>query len=277
VGAVSPSILILFIAGFSTIRGFAERLSELIKSLLETDASVIRLTSITADGGALGTLPVPKLSEILMRDLSFTHTNSHHQIRIPYFALRPGDRILITGRSGQGKSTFLSILARQLFPAHGESLWNGVGYQHYDTSLAEVFAYAGQEAELFNLSLRDNLRMGRDYSDQDLREILCDLGLEGFLKSLPEGLDSKLGERALKLSAGQKQRINIARAILLNRPVLLLDEPTSHLDQDSERCVIERLGKLSPEAAIVVVSHQPIFREWCQKELTFETGVLKWT
>ncbi len=274
-GAASPSILILFIAAFTTIRSQAERLSELILSIMETNAYVARLSSIISDRAPVGSQLISELSEITIKGLVFTHRDSNHRISVPYFSLKPGERVLITGESGQGKSTFLSILAYQRSPAQGECLWNGLAYQQFNHSLAEAFALASQEAELFSLSLRDNLRMDRAHSDRCLEKLLSQLGLDDLLSALPEGLDTKLGEKGLRLSVGQKQRINLARAILLDRPVLLLDEPTSNLDPQSERCVLECLKGLDSKKALVIVSHRDSLRDLCSKVFRFHSGVLE--
>jgi ABC-type bacteriocin/lantibiotic exporter with double-glycine peptidase domain len=273
-GLLSPSILILFIAGFSTIRGHAERLSELIKSLLETDAYVTRLDTLLSEKGRRETHELPPLDILEMRDVVFTHTGSTHEIRVPHFSIRCGERLLITGASGQGKSTLLSILAYLRIPVKGTCLWNGVSYHRYGSSVTRAFALASQEAELFNLSLRDNLRMDGATTDDEICTLLSELGLADLLRSLPAGLDTPVGEKGLRLSAGQKQRIGIARAVLLKRPLLVLDEPTSHLDVDSEVAVLHLLEKLSPQTTIIIASHEPIFCAFCSREGRFEGGKL---
>lgn len=271
-GALSASILILFIAGFARIQNYAERLSELIKSLIETNAYVDKLTGILSQEPSRGSVTVSPLARIECRDLLHRYEQRAQDIAIPIFTLKVGERVLISGVSGQGKSTFLSILADQRVPVEGVCEWNGHPYAEYNETLAHSFALVSQEAELFNLSLRENLVMGRDVADEVVLELLRELDLGDLLASLPEGLDTKVGEKGLRLSAGQKQRVNLARALLLERPVLLLDEPTSHLDAKTEEMVVERLARLSRSVTIVMVSHRPSLRALCDREYHFVNG-----
>jgi ABC-type bacteriocin/lantibiotic exporter with double-glycine peptidase domain len=112
-------------------------------------------------------------------------------------------------------------------------------------------------------------------SDLEVLALLHDLGLNDLMQSLSEGLNTQVGEKGLRLSSGQKQRINIARGLLLKRPVLLLDEPTSHLDKASEELVIKRLSQLPPSVTIVIISHHAELRSLCSREFVFADGVMR--
>jgi ATP-binding cassette subfamily C protein LapB len=272
---VAPSMLILFVAGFSTVRGHAERLAELIKSLLEGDAYVSRLQAILSEGAVSGSNKVPDLRSLELHNVLFHYPNSEHLISIPDFLLRAGDRVLITGRSGQGKSTLLALLANQRSPSSGTRLWNNTPYSTFDQSLAYSFALVSQEVELFNLSLRENLVLGRQIEDEELITLLSRLDLNELLQSLPQGLDTRVGEKGLRLSAGQKQRINIARALLLKRPIILLDEPTSHLDPATEEKVIACLSQIAPATTVIIVSHHATIHALCNRHYQFSGGVLR--
>jgi ABC-type bacteriocin/lantibiotic exporter with double-glycine peptidase domain len=274
-GAVSASILILFIAGFARVQNLAERLSELIKSLLETNAYVAKLEAVLAQEQPLGADDAPPLEEVTCQAIVHRYGDRSQEVRVPSFSIVRGERVLISGRSGQGKSTFLSILANHRAPREGECRWNGEPYARYNDTLTHSFALVSQEAELFNLSLRENLTMGSDLPDLEILALLHDLGLNDLMQSLPEGLDTKVGEKGVRLSSGQKQRINIARGLLLKRPVLLLDEPTSHLDKASEELVIKRLSQLPSSTTVVIVSHHSELRSLCSREFVFEDGVMK--
>ena len=274
-GLVSPSIFILFIAGFARVQNYAERLSEMIKSLLETNAYVTKLEGILATERRHGDKAVTIVGKIECLNLRHRFGERRQDILIPHFQVSAGERVLISGVSGQGKSTFLSILSDQRTPLEGVCLWNGEEYGRYNETLSHAFAFVSQEAELFNLSLRENLSLEDGVDDSRLTALLIELGLADLLASLPEGLDTKVGEKGLRLSAGQKQRITIARALLLSRPVLLLDEPTSHLDSSTEEVVIDYLAKLSRKVIIIIVSHRDAVRRVCDRHYQFKDSVLE--
>lgn len=274
-GLASASIVILFVSGFSRVQNHAERISELIKSLIESDVYVEKLESVLnrqqERGAAAPELPFRQLD---LEGLEHHYRDSRHRIEISRLELKAGERILITGQSGQGKSSLLSFLAGQLRPMQGRCLWNGTSYVELDASLGGQFALVSQETELFNLSLRENLCMTGAIDDREMIELLRALGLNEFLDSLPDGLATVVGEKGVRLSAGQKQRINIARGLLLKRPILLLDEPTSHLDHFTEELVVRYLSGLGPEVSMVIVSHRSGLRRICSREYQFSGGVL---
>jgi ABC-type bacteriocin/lantibiotic exporter with double-glycine peptidase domain len=274
-GQASPSILILFIAGFARVQNQAERLSEMIKGLLEANAYVARLQEIVSEQRPFGATTVSPLQEIECRVVSHRYANRSGVVSIPAFTLKAGERVLISGASGQGKSTFLSILAHHLVPSQGDCLWNGTPYSQLDESLAHAFALVSQEVELFDLSLRENLSLAASVSDEALVALLGELGLADLMRALPEGLSARVGEKGLRLSTGQKQRLNLARALLLNRPILLLDEPTAHLDKESEELVMRCLAKLPARTTVVIVSHHEALRSLCSRRFVFEGGVMR--
>jgi ABC-type bacteriocin/lantibiotic exporter with double-glycine peptidase domain len=274
-GLISASIIVLFIGGFSRVQNHAERLSELLKSLLETDAYVERLESILSKQRLFGEETAPPLQELRCAAISFRYPGSAYHLTVPHFRARAGDRILITGQSGQGKSTFISILAHQRVPDSGECLWNGTRYGQFNESLAGMFALVSQDVELFNLSLRDNLSLHQQIEDARIVALLERLQLSDLLANLPQGLDTQIGEKGLRLSAGQKQRITIARALLLERPILLLDEPTSHLDLITERAVVSCINELTLHTTLIIVSHREVFKDLCSRHYHFHAHTLR--
>jgi ABC-type bacteriocin/lantibiotic exporter with double-glycine peptidase domain len=257
-GDQAAAVLILFISAYATLRGYIERLSELIKDLLEVGGYIEALEQ-TLEPVHQSKAPLErKVSwrRIEARDLKFSYPQRETTFAVPALVIEPGDVVCITGESGQGKSTLVALLAGLLSPSQGVITLDGVPYHGRSEITGSLISFASQDVELFSMSLRDNLRLGADVSDTELQELLSELHLGSWLASLPDGLSSELGERGIKLSAGQRQRINLARALLLKRPVLLLDEPTAHLDASTEGLVIEAIRRRIPEVTIVLVTHR---------------------
>ena len=131
-----------------------------------------------------------------------------------------------------------------------------------------------QEVELFNITVRDTISLGRTISDQQILEVINGLKLAEWYEQLPDGLDTMVGEKGIKLSAGQKQRINIARGILLDRQITLFDEPTSHLDQETEKHVVEFLKDQLGNRSAIFISHRPAVEALCNRKFIFQSSTL---
>ena len=169
------------------------------------------------------------------------------------------------GESGQGKTTAMNILAG-LYPLkQGELIIDNKKY--VDKRLELVFV--SQEAELFDLSIRDNLCLGQDISDKKICEMFEDAGLTGWYNELPQGLDTIVGEKGIKLSAGQKQRLNFIRGILFDKPLYFFDEPTSNLYSVSEEKITNMIEKYLKNKTYVIVTHRPMLKDLCNKHYVF--------
>jgi ABC-type transport system involved in cytochrome bd biosynthesis fused ATPase/permease subunit len=180
---------------------------------------------------------------------------------IPEFSIKAKQKICIEGKSGQGKSTFLGLLTNALQPPAGERMVDGTSYGSIGRSFFEnQIAVVSQEAELFHLSVRDNLALGQRIEDSTLLTYLDEVEMREWFDSLNGGFDSIIGEKGVTLSAGQRQRLNILRAIVLNRSLYVLDEPTSHLDARTEEIVLAFLQKHLAAKAVVIVTHRPALR-----------------
>jgi ATP-binding cassette, subfamily B, bacterial len=173
-------------------------------------------------------------------------------------AIAPGEKVAFVGPSGAGKSTLFQLLMRFYDPLAGRILIDGIDIAHVRPE--EVRGRIGivpQETMIFGASARENIRFGRpDATDSEIEAAARAAAADEFIRCLPQGYDSFLGERGTRLSGGQKQRIAIARAILKNAPILLLDEATSSLDGESERLVQEALELLKKGRTTLVIAHR---------------------
>ncbi len=170
-----------------------------------------------------------------------------------------GQTVALCGPSGSGKSTVLNLLLRFYDPTAGSVMLDGVDLRRLDKAgFRRGFALVQQETFLFNDSIGDNIRYGHADATQD--QVIAAAraaNAHDFISRLPDGYDTKVGERGVRLSGGQKQRISIARAFLADPAVLLLDEPTSSVEPDSEAAIIAALDRLMTGRTTVLTSHRP--------------------
>jgi ATP-binding cassette subfamily B protein len=173
-------------------------------------------------------------------------------------AIEPGETVAFVGPSGAGKSTTFQLLLRFYDPAAGRVLIDGVDIARVDPEqVRRRIGLVPQDTVLFGASARENIRYGRpDATDAEIEAAAAAAEADEFLRVLPQGYDTFLGERGTRLSGGQRQRIAIARAILKDPPILLLDEATSSLDAESERLVQQALEKLMRQRTTIIIAHR---------------------
>jgi thiol reductant ABC exporter CydC subunit len=172
--------------------------------------------------------------------------------------LEPGRRVALIGPSGSGKTTVTNLLLRFLDPSSGRVALQGRDLREYrQEDVRATFALAGQEAHVFDSTIRANLLLARpDATEPDLWHALRRAHLEDWVASLPEGLDTLVGEDGSRLSGGQRQRLTIARALLSDAPVLVLDEPTAHLDPETARAVVDEAFDAAGGRTVVLITHR---------------------
>ncbi len=207
---------------------------------------------------------------ITMKDIVFKyHDESRVAIQIPEFSLDKKDKISIVGESGQGKSTFLSLFCR-FYEIENEKFL----VDSHPSAKSPDVAYISQETDLFDLTIKENLCLGKKISEENLKKYLEDAGLMEWIDSLENGLDTLVGEKGVKLSAGQKQRLNIIRGILLDKEIYILDEPTSNLDSISEDKIYHMIDKYLKDKTCIIVTHRPKLVDVCNKHYDFKNRVM---
>jgi ATP-binding cassette, subfamily C, bacterial CydC len=185
-------------------------------------------------------------------------------------ALGPGDRIGLTGPSGAGKTTIVGLLLRFWDAVSGEVLLDGVDVRRFRADdVRALIGVVPQHVYLFNGSLRDNLLVADgDADDERILDACARAGLQAFLRSLPRGLGTLVGDDGLKLSGGERQRVAIARAVLKDAPILILDEATANLDAATEAEVVEQLDAFARNKTLLVISHRPVALELADRVVT---------
>ena len=221
--------------------------------------------------GSYETLVVNNFESLKLLSVEFSYEKKSELIKIPEFTLNKGDKISIMGESGQGKTTTINILAGLYNIKNGEFLINGENKK--DKKLDLVFV--SQEVDLFDLSIRENLSLGKQISDEKIIKLIEDAGLKKWYLGLKDGLDTIVGEKGVKLSAGQKQRLNLIRGILIDKEVYFLDEPTSNLDSSSEKRIINMIEKYLKDKTYVIVTHRENLKTLCKKHYIFEEHEMK--
>jgi len=205
-------------------------------------------------------LPVPLRGDIRFDDVVFHYPQRPGHPALDGFTLhvRPGETVALVGPSGAGKSTVLSLLLRFHDPESGAVSIDGIDLRQAEPgALREQVALVPQQPALFASSAAENIRYGRlQASDEDVQAAARAAEADDFIRALPEGYASELGERGARLSGGQQQRIAIARALLKDAPILLLDEATSALDAQSERAVQQALERLMAGRTTLVIAHR---------------------
>ncbi|PYL98242.1 MAG: ABC transporter ATP-binding protein, partial [Verrucomicrobia bacterium] len=196
--------------------------------------------------------------EIVFRDVSFTYGSELPALSNVSFHARPGETIALVGKTGAGKSTLINLLTRFYEFDEGEILIDGQSIQDLNIrELRQKIGMVTQESFLFNGTIRENLQMGKPgASDEELLEAAEAANARAFIDQLQNGLSSVVGERGVKLSVGEKQRLSIARALLKDPPILILDEATASVDTATERLIQEALENLMFRRTSIVIAHR---------------------
>ena len=194
-----------------------------------------------------------------MTGVGFTYVGTRRQALADVtLTVRPGETLALVGPSGAGKTTIAHLFMRFWDPEDGVVRLDGEDVRRWTLdALRARIALVAQDTYLFNDTLRANILIARpDASAADLAEAVRRAALEDFVAALPEGLETRVGERGTQLSGGQRQRVAVARAFLKNAPILILDEATSHLDAVNEALLRRALSELMAERTTVVIAHR---------------------
>lgn len=281
-GEMTPGRLSQFVLFAVFAASGLGQLSEVWGELSQAAGSAERLAELLAIEPAIRApahpiaLPQRPRAEVAFDRVRFAYPGrlETEVLRGVSLVVRPGERVAIVGPSGAGKSTIFHLILRFYDPTAGAVRFDGVRLTDCDPAeLRRHIALVPQEVAIFAMSVRDNIRFGRpDASDADIARAAEAAGATEFIRALPQGFDTPVGERGVTLSGGQRQRIAIARAILREAPLLLLDEATSSLDAESETQVATALGRLMAGRTTLVIAHRLATVQSCDRILVLDQG-----
>ena len=266
-GRLSGGSIAAFVLTGGLVAGAFGALSETWGDLLRGAGAASRLhelmTATPQIVAPVDPVPLPRLAQgarLQFDDVHFSYPTRPDQAALHGVTLdiAPGETVAVVGPSGAGKSTLIQLALRFYDPDSGVIRLNDVPLPQSDPAqVRDMMAMVPQDSVIFAASARDNLRFGRwDASDADIWDAARAANAEAFLRALPQGLDTYLGEGGARLSGGQRQRLSIARALLRDAQILLLDEATSALDAESERLVQDALARLMMGRTTIVIAHR---------------------
>ena len=275
--------LTLFAAYMAALLKPVEKLNDLAETAGRGFAGGERLLALLAQqafvNDAPGAVELQRARGILeLQDVWFEYPETESRrgsvLRGVNLRLEPGRLAVLIGESGAGKSTMLSLIVRLFDPTRGEVLLDGVPLNQIRLkSLREQIAIMTQEMHLFSGTLRDALMPhGAKASEERLWEALALVALDNFVRSLPYALDTPLGEDGLNLSGGQRQRLSLARAFLLDRPILLLDEPLTNVDKASAAVILRAIERLRRTRTCLAITHESSLLAYADDVYRLEHG-----
>jgi ATP-binding cassette, subfamily B, bacterial len=220
-------------------------------------------------------LPLARANgRIEFRNVSFEYTKAHSVLDDVSFELPSGDRLGVVGPTGSGKTTLSTLLLRLFDPIAGSITLDGVDLRDYRLAdLRNQYAVVHQETVLFSTSVAENIRFARP--DASMDEVIAAARASkahDFITNLPNGYETLVGERGMKLSGGERQRISLARAFLKDAPILILDEPTSSLDVNTESAILDTIRELMRGRTTLMITHRPTTLRDCNMILVLEEG-----
>lgn len=282
-GSLSVGTMVAFIAYIERLYSPLRRLVNASTSLTQSFASMDRVFELMEESYEVTDKKDARALPAIQGEIEFDHVDFGYEkegfpvLRDMNFTVKPGETVALVGMSGGGKSTIVSLIPRFYDVTGGAIRIDGHDLRDIQTkTLRDQIGLVLQDSILFSDSVRSNILMGNpDATEEEVVSAAKAANAHDFIMELPEGYETKVGERGVKLSGGQKQRLSIARVFLKNPPMLILDEATSALDLESEALIQESLSRLAHNRTTVIVAHRLSTITHADKILVIDHGELK--
>jgi ABC-type multidrug transport system fused ATPase/permease subunit len=262
-GTMTIGSLTVFLAYLAKFFKPVQDLAKMTNAVAATNVGLERIRSILDIGVSVGERPDAREPQPLTGAISFEHVAFSYKpdarvLADVTFSIAPGQFVGVVGVTGSGKSTIVSLIPRFYDPTAGRILIDGADVRDYTLhGIRRQIAFVLQDTVLFRGTVRDNIAYGRsDATDEEIIAAARLANADEFIVRMPRGYDTPIGERGVTLSGGQRQRIGIARALIRNAPILILDEPTAALDSESEKLVMEGLERLMKGRTVITITHR---------------------
>jgi len=263
-GAIPLGTLLVFLSYVRRMETASGAMFKIYTKLKAVEASVDRILEVmdsdelVRDAPGAGPLPGPHRGHVRFEDVTFGYEAGQPVLHNVCFEALPGQTIALVGPTGAGKSTVASLIARFFDPWTGRITFDGADAREVTlSSLRAQTSVVFQDAFLLPLTVAENIAYGRPLASRDeIVEAAAAAQSDDFIRRLPQGYDTVLGEGGVNLSGGERQRLTIARALLKNAPVLILDEPTSALDAETEAALVRALQRLTAGRTTFVIAHR---------------------
>ena len=280
--AITYGTMTLFLQQRNSLSGAFQNLVSIIPSFLNSSVSAHRLRELTELPKEIHSMQNQKdlfLTkgglEVRLENVTFSYTKGKQVFRESDFCACPGEIVALVGTSGEGKTTLLRLILGLIEPDTGKAILKAQDKteQKLNADTRVCFSYVPQGNTLLAGSIAENLSIAKEGASREEMKTALEMACAWeFVKKLPEGLETKLGERGKGLSEGQSQRIAIARALLRNAPVILLDEATSALDEETEKKLLKNILEKAPEKTCIVTTHRPGVLRLCRRVYRVEDG-----
>ena len=280
-GALTVGALTVFLYYLARFFKPVQNLGKITTSIAQVSVALERVHAILYADAIIPQKPDGKdpgkvKGEIVFEHVDFTYDKDEPVLQDINFSVQHGQKIGICGPTGSGKSTLLSLIPRFHDPSNGKVMIDGVDIADYDLKkLRDQIGFVLQDTVLFAGTIAENIAYGRvDATPEEIVAAAKLANAHEFIARMPHGYDSPVGDRGFTLSGGQRQRIGIARALVRNSPILILDEPTASLDTESEQLVVEALERLMTGRTVITITHRLSTIRNADKILVIKGGTL---